>query len=245
MQIKKALENFGLKNKEIDVYLACLELKFFTVQNLAEKTKIKRTTIYDILEDLMTKKLVNQTKEGKKRLFYAEDPKKIIEILDKQKGEILQIMPDLSDLYKTSETLHQSKIYEGFDELKALFEGLFTENPFTTIQVFGLNELLQKEEFIQFFKFYHGLRRKNDIKLLLLLSKKVKKDFEEKYIAKRWIFGKDEVKFVNFTFPGGVFIFSDHVINITYGDQVIAHDMQSTNNAEKYKNFFKKYWNKK
>ena len=74
MKLINQLEKIGLNKKQAEVYLACLEIGFSTAQNIAQKTTIKRTTVYDILEHLIKQNLVTQTIKGKKRFYVAEDP---------------------------------------------------------------------------------------------------------------------------------------------------------------------------
>ena len=50
MNIKTILEQFDLKPKEIEVYLACLELGSSNAIAIAKKAAVIRTTVYDILD---------------------------------------------------------------------------------------------------------------------------------------------------------------------------------------------------
>ena len=84
MEISEKLKEFGLNNKETDVYLACLELGESSVNEIAIKSNIKRTTIYDILESLIKKGLISQTQRGSKRKFFAEEPEKIKKIIERK-----------------------------------------------------------------------------------------------------------------------------------------------------------------
>jgi sugar-specific transcriptional regulator TrmB len=244
MDLHNPLKQLNLSDKEIEVYLACLELGFVSVKQLSRKTFIKRTTIYDILETLEKKDLVDQTKEGKKRLFYATEPIKLIELLDKKRQQIFAALPELNTLYQEGRAKAQARFIEGFDDLKTLFDDLFTNSPNTEIHVLGVNELLKRDDFIEFFKFYHGKRKEHKIKLNLMLTKKIEKMFKEKYIKAGRIYKTDEVKFVNFTFPSGVFIFKDYVINIMADDKVTAYILKSKDNADRYRKYFYTFWQK-
>jgi len=53
--INKILRNLGLNEKEAKIYLACLELGSATVQEVAQKSSIKRTNIYNLLGSLKKK----------------------------------------------------------------------------------------------------------------------------------------------------------------------------------------------
>ena len=54
-KIKQTLKDFGLKEKEIRVYLGVLRSGEATVSELARIIKVKRTTIYVVAERLLKK----------------------------------------------------------------------------------------------------------------------------------------------------------------------------------------------
>ena len=115
-----------------------------------------------------------------------------------------------------------------------------TSSSHEEIFVFGLNESLKEARMMSFFKFYHDLRKKNKIKVRLLLNKNIKRTIEKNY---KDMIGNESIKYVNIKFPTGVFIFKDHVINIIADDKKItAFDLRSKINSEKYKEFFNDIW---
>lgn len=86
--IEFELRKLGLREKEVKVYLAGLELGPSSVKKIAEIAKITRPTTYEILKNLEKKGLFIETKEKKKRVFIAQSPEKILGILKVQKREI-------------------------------------------------------------------------------------------------------------------------------------------------------------
>jgi len=127
--IKEKLNILGLNEKEIDVYLATLTLGKGTITDISRKTSIKRTTIYEHIENLLKKGLVYKT-ANKKRIFYCvEDPKKITKILDHEKSEIERkrekiekIIPELESLFSASFKKPSVSFYEGRDGIKKVYQ---------------------------------------------------------------------------------------------------------------------------
>lgn len=68
------IKNLGLSAKEAKIYLAALELGEASVQQLAKKSKIKRTTLYYILDELIEAGALIYTKVGKKIYYIPEQP---------------------------------------------------------------------------------------------------------------------------------------------------------------------------
>lgn len=74
MDIAKALENMGLSEKESQVYISLLELGKANVARIAQTSKLKRPTVYILLEELRKKQLVLKVPYVKNALFIAQDP---------------------------------------------------------------------------------------------------------------------------------------------------------------------------
>ena len=62
------LEEIGLSEKEAKIYLALLQVDRDTIQDLATKTGINRTTVYPVLETLQKKGLVSESTGRKKNI---------------------------------------------------------------------------------------------------------------------------------------------------------------------------------
>lgn len=124
MDIKQVLEQFGLKDKKADVYLAALELGSATVIEIAKKAGIKRTTCYDILFDLIKMGLVLETSQGKKRLFIGEDPEKIKKDLENKEKLFSDILPHLKSIHNISGAKPKIRFYEGKEGLKEVYNDI-------------------------------------------------------------------------------------------------------------------------
>ena len=74
MNINNALRDLGLTEKEASVYIALLEIGEATVMQIAHQTKLKRPTIYILLDTLREKELVLKIPHAKKTIFIAKDP---------------------------------------------------------------------------------------------------------------------------------------------------------------------------
>ncbi len=134
------LRKLGLKEKEARVYLAGLELGPDSLQNIARKSEVTRPTAYEIVKSLQEKGLFREAQQGKKRLFVANSPEKILHILRLQKRELeekerefIRIIAALESRYALKDGGMQ--IFKGKEGLQVLQEQiLFT--PIKDIVVF-------------------------------------------------------------------------------------------------------------
>ncbi|MFA6397472.1 MAG: helix-turn-helix domain-containing protein [Candidatus Paceibacterota bacterium] len=118
--IEKFLEDIGLNEKEIKIYLELLKVESNSVLDLSKKTGILRTSIYPILESLEEKNLISKIKTDKKVRFQADSPEKLetyIETqkikLDEQSRLVNDILPQLKGLSRQTGEKPIVKIYDG------------------------------------------------------------------------------------------------------------------------------------
>lgn len=121
MQIKEFFQKFDIEGKKADVYLAVLELGSGTVIEIARKSEIKRTTCYDILQELEKTGLVYETMKGKKRLFVAEDPEKLRKKIDEKKRILDEFLPELRSIYNVKGVKPKIRFYEGKEGLREVY----------------------------------------------------------------------------------------------------------------------------
>jgi sugar-specific transcriptional regulator TrmB len=126
MEIVQALTNLGINEKQAKVYLASLELGSATVRELSEKSGVKRTSIYNFLEDLKQKGLITEIKEKDKILLIAEDPHIVVERAKKQMNEVESVLPDLMSVFSQPGNKPKVKYYEGLDGIKKAYDDIIT-----------------------------------------------------------------------------------------------------------------------
>jgi len=77
-KLTEIVEKLGLDEKEAKIYLATLELGEATVQHIAAKAKLKRTTLYYILEKLKRDGVLLETKRRKHIYYIPASPRELL-----------------------------------------------------------------------------------------------------------------------------------------------------------------------
>ena len=89
--MEKQLKELGFEDKEISVYLACLQEKLNTPTSLGKLTGLKRATIYFYLEKLKQKGLIVYEIKKSKKYITALAPKQSLKrYIQKKKEKITQ-----------------------------------------------------------------------------------------------------------------------------------------------------------
>lgn len=154
----KDLQFAGLTETEAKIYLAALELGETVVSRIARQSGIKRTTVYLSLENLKKMGLVSTTKKEGKLLFYAEDPRKIEQLMEERKNRISQLMPELVTFAKFIDKKPEVRFFEGAEGIKEVFRDTLNY-PDQEICMW-YSESYQKELGDEFFSEYYRPQRK-------------------------------------------------------------------------------------
>ena len=119
--ILQTLKQIGLNEKQAKIYLACLELGEASIGSIAKKANLKRTTIYDLIADLLNEGYIKQTILGKKNRFIAAEPEELKIILKKKEALLGQVLPQLNLINNVTKTKPKIWFYNGIDGLKKVY----------------------------------------------------------------------------------------------------------------------------
>jgi sugar-specific transcriptional regulator TrmB len=130
------------------VYIAALEMGSATVQDIAKKAKVSRVTTYAAIERLVHQGLITTVMKGKRVLYHAEPPKRLIEVVSRHVASIESTLADIKDSVDELSLLQGGekpvvKVFEGTEALQAIQEILLTAKP-QQIDEFANFDLLRK-----------------------------------------------------------------------------------------------------
>lgn len=140
MDIKQGLLSLGLSENQSRVYIACLQLGIDTVMHIAKSAELKRPTVYLILDDLETQGLVTKVKKGKKTLYKAEKPERILTDIKIKEKLAEDLLPSLNAIYNIDPEKPNIKIAEGISGVRSVYNGIFTylsQHPEEELLIFG------------------------------------------------------------------------------------------------------------
>jgi len=131
----KELREFDLNEKESLIYLATLKLGGARVSEIARKAKIHRTTAYNILEGLVGKGLLTFRTQLNSRYYVAEDPNKLMGLLEKKRqdydqkiSDFSRVLPELNKLFREPEKKPVLRYYEGLHGVQEAYEDTLTSS---------------------------------------------------------------------------------------------------------------------
>lgn len=121
---KRLMADMGFSDKKAQIYISLLELGEVTASNIAESTGIKRTTVYNIMPELLHEGLVHKYRDKKKTKFFIEDTRELVARLEEKKTGILDIIPELNKLQFTKTIRPHIIQYEGIKGIIQLYRDM-------------------------------------------------------------------------------------------------------------------------
>ncbi len=139
MELDKHLKLAGLNQSEITVYLYLLENGLSSPPDVSHGTKITRTNCYNILNELISKGLIQQIENGLKKNYCANEPASILKYIENKKQAVELIMPQLREISFGHKYLPKCKYHNG---LAGIQEILFYTMHGQEVISLGFSEIL-------------------------------------------------------------------------------------------------------
>lgn len=137
----------GISENEAHIYELLLIHGALLGRELAEKSPLSRTNVYNTLTTLLDKRLIVE-KKGKQNIYEAVPPEHLRDLLRAQQqsmvlreAQLEGMIPALAGLYARSTHKPVVEIFEGVDGLKsALFDSLSATEPIRTyVDISGIS----------------------------------------------------------------------------------------------------------
>ncbi len=233
----KILEDIGLTNAEIKVYLALLELGSATAGPILDKTGLQNSVVHMTLNKLVEKGFVSFVKEGKRNQYQAANPKHIIEFLNQKKERFEEILPELLLKQQFAKAKPDIITFRGIRGIKELLLELLDAGG-REHHTFGSTSkslMLGDEWWVS----YHKKRAQKGITAKLMFNESLAHwKAEVKY-------PKVEVRYTKAGFEPltETIIRNDKVGIIIWTDKPLGVIIHQKEAAESYEQFFQMMWN--
>lgn len=241
----EALQQIGLTQGEIKVYLALLRLGQTTAGPIVDEAGVTRSKIYDILERLKQKGLVGYIVKEATRYFSAAPPSNILSYLDEreqaihqEKEEIKRIIPDLVMQYSRARHKNMAEIFVGirgmqnaYQEIIASFE---EKEPY---YAFGAGKGEDTKKIQRFWSELHRERVKKRVKSYIIFNE----------LARGLFRSQEKSRFVEarYLMPStitAVNIYKEYTVIGIFAKEPINFLMRSKEVADSFREYFRTLW---
>lgn len=240
--IKKLIE-FGLTQKEAEVYLTLLQGGEATADQLAKSSKLNRSTTYVQIKSLSEYGLVSTFKRGKKTFFAAESPNNLARILEQRKqqiviqeAEVSQLVPELLKMFGSAVDRPVVRVFEGKEGLVSMRNSILDSGTKKMLAAFSFDSMAQifsTDEMMAF----SNKRSQKKIQSQLMY----KKSGEDIVVVP-----PQEVRRVNeksYPFGADVYIYNDTVSFASTKDQIVGVSITNADIAKTMRMLYETVWN--
>ena len=125
---KNLLNSLGLRDAEFEVYTAALSLGEGTMQDLARRSGVKRTSIYTFIDDLKSRGFITETKKKKRKVYSAVAPSQLLEMEKTRLTELEKFLPELLAIHNKSKKKPRVTFYEGVEGIEEVYGDMLKEH---------------------------------------------------------------------------------------------------------------------
>ncbi len=122
--MEEALRAAGLAGNDIRVYKALLKLGTANVSMIMGACGLHRKTVYDTLDRLASLGLAGWHREGKKRMFTAANPSKLLDLAREKENMIKDALPGLLKIADSAGEKTDVVVFKGKQGLTNIFEDI-------------------------------------------------------------------------------------------------------------------------
>jgi len=126
MDMVSVLKRIGLDQKQALIYVKALELGEASMTELARATALKRPSVYLSVEKLLLKGLLSEATKGKRKMYAAIHPRRLVDIARLQSREVEEMLPELVALHNAPKEKPKIYVFEGEEGVKMLYRELYS-----------------------------------------------------------------------------------------------------------------------
>lgn len=126
MEYLDSLKNLGLDEREQTIYLSLLQMEKASAGQIAKKTDLKRSTVYNALYRLLSGGFVSEVEVRNTKIFIATPPNKLENMLENKKRDLKHDLPYLLSVYNTKPMKPKVSYFYGLSGIKQLYEDILT-----------------------------------------------------------------------------------------------------------------------
>ncbi len=239
-QLEKTLiESLSFSAKKAKVYLALLELGETEASAIAQNANLKRTTVYNILPELVADGLVSMTIHRGKKVFSIDSPSRLSELVEEKKMAVEKILPDLSSMQSLFFHKPKTTIHEGLAGLKEIYRDFITSSPSGSIVLsYAGSKFRDIEDFVIDYA-EKRINKKIQLKLIAGRSKLAESLQTKDGVSLR------ETKITDskdFFFSGETIIYGDKIAFISYQENFLGVVIESKEISAMHRAAFNLLW---
>lgn len=238
MKLERIIEGYGLTKKQANIYMACLELGPASVQKIAQKAGLPRSSVYEMLDFLKKKGFVSSFLKRKTKYFNPEDPKQLVELARSNLEQFERLLPQFNALYASKKDKPTTRFYEGREGMRLILEEILLEAK-EVLGFVSADDLF--EQLGDYFYDFVEKRVKNKIPARVIFCKDTKKSRERQNLGKIQL-RTSKILSGQHEHHGALFIWKNKIAMLSFLEDFVAVVVESKEVAQMQRAMFEYLW---
>ncbi len=200
---EEQLRELGLTDNEVRIYLLLLQQGLMNPNEISQKLGMHRGYVYDALERMQEKEVVNTIYQNNKKFHQATAPENIVELLALQLQNFQKIVPALQNMMNLEKEDTKVQLHKGKRAYRILLKDIIaTVKKKQTVFLIGVDEntLLTEVEPIYLKQYFTIIKEKNIKEKVIIKKGSIKvheKNVEHKEIDAKYIGNTEQIIYGN------------------------------------------------
>lgn len=241
---KTLLKALGLTESEAAIYISSLEMGPASVQDLAKKAHVSRVTTYAVIETLSHRGLMSSVEKGKKHLFTAESPERLVSVVQSKVKQMEATLHEVQDSLHELKLLQRGekpvvRMFEGEEAMKAIFDDVANTRPATLNEFGNLDEVRKFVTSEDVTKQAQHILKRTKRRSIYISDKYEGKTVMKDDVEHRFMTTKDVQVF------GDLIIYDKKVAVSSFRGKMVSVLIESQEIAQTLRELFRLAWEKK
>jgi sugar-specific transcriptional regulator TrmB len=227
---EEVLQNFGLTEAEVKLYIELLKLGEATATTLAKHTNTNRTFTYDRLKKLLDSGLISYVIKDNKKYFKAAEPSQLLSLLKEKEEQVKSILPELEQLKKPHKEGPKVELFSSKKGIRTVLNLILKEKKEVLIHG-SISHFIKIMD--EYYNIWNQRRIQEKIKVKILTNENIEMPYAEIDLL------SEEEKSATTTFT-----FGNKTIIAMWSDIPVAILINSEEIAKENTSFFNSLWDR-
>jgi predicted DNA-binding transcriptional regulator len=239
----RILQEIGLTDSEIKVYLALVELGSSKKGPIVKKAGITSSKIYEVMDKLIEKGLASYVEKDNVKYFNAAPPSRIKDYLkqkeeglQKQEEELEKFLPSLELMQKLVTKENDAEVYRGWKGMQTVYNDLLeTLKKGEEYHIFGASKGMDEKKVKSFYTRFNEKAAKKALKANIIFNESARGNIPN--------VGKTgQIRYLEQTTPSEICVYKEKTAIVLLEKEPLVILIRGKAIAESFRAYFHVMW---
>lgn len=239
----KILQEIGLTDSEIKVYLALLELGSSKKGPIVKKAGITSSKVYEVIDKLIERGLASYVAKDGVKYFNAAPPSRIKDYLKEKEArlkeqeiELDKLLPSLELKQRLTEQRTDAEVYRGWSGMQTVYNNLLDSlKPGEEYYIFGASKGMDAQKVKSFYSRFNEKVVKKKLKANIIFNENARGNLPNVEKTGR-------VKYLDQTTPAEILVYNNKTAIVLLEKEPLVILIRGESIAKSFRAYFDVMW---